>query len=174
MPECWFSMLPDAGPCEGRLVRCHLIPRQKLEKGPHVRNGQRLPIAETDREAMDIYVDGGPMVVVLSSVRRDTRSWVWGCGGPMGPGGHHGLFKPDGPRPIERHRLPPGLEEFAEEIGLSWWLDYTYGPREAEDVSLSWRWRRATADDYAEPVRGMILRGEIEPPDEFVIPDRDV
>jgi hypothetical protein len=39
------------------------------------------------------------------------------------------MFKPDGPRPIPRHRLPPALEEFAAEMGLLWWLDYTYGPR---------------------------------------------
>lgn len=108
MPTCWFSMLPDAGPCEGRLVRCHLIPRQKI----------RLEAALADPA--------------------DPRCWVWGCGGPMGPGGHHGQFKPDGPRPIARHRLPPALEEFAAELGLEWWLDYTYGPRwddEAERVA---------------------------------------
>lgn len=31
--------------------------------------------------------------------------------------------------------------------------------------------RPARADDYAEPLRGMIERGEIEPPDESVIED---
>jgi hypothetical protein len=30
MPECWFASLPGAGPCDGRLVRCHLIPKNKL------------------------------------------------------------------------------------------------------------------------------------------------
>jgi hypothetical protein len=25
---CWFADLPDAGPCDGGLVRCHLIRRQ--------------------------------------------------------------------------------------------------------------------------------------------------
>lgn len=107
MPECWFSMLPDAGPCDGRLVRCHLIPKQKIK-----------------REAAFFPYPGGAKALVA-----DPRCWVWGCGGPMGPGGHHGQFKPDGPRPIARHRLPPGLEEFAEEMGLEWWLDWCYGPR---------------------------------------------
>jgi hypothetical protein len=152
MPECWFSMLPDAGPCDGRLVRCHLIPRQKLEKGPYVdQYGRRRPIAETEREALDIYVPGGPMVVVLSSVRRDVRSWVWGCGGPMGPGGHHGQFKPDGPRPIARHRLPPALEEFAAELGLEWWVDWCYGPRWDDAELEAERAAREAHDDVPLP-----------------------
>jgi hypothetical protein len=33
--------------------------------------------------------------------------------------------------------------------------------------------RRATADDYDEPLRSMILRGEAEVPDELVIEDRE-
>jgi hypothetical protein len=33
--------------------------------------------------------------------------------------------------------------------------------------------RSAGADDYDEPLRGMIERGECEPPDEFVIVDVD-
>jgi hypothetical protein len=94
MPKCWFSMLPDAGPCDGRLVRCHLIPRQTirreavgaLPRGVELRDGER----------------------PLDSIARTLA---------------------DGPRPIARHRLPPGLEEFAAELGLEWWLDYTYGPR---------------------------------------------
>ena len=31
-PTCWFAQLPDAGPCEGRLVRCHLLPRQVIKR----------------------------------------------------------------------------------------------------------------------------------------------
>jgi hypothetical protein len=115
MPECWFSMLPDAGPCDGRLVRCHLIPKQKIR--------QSIAPALPAMPGMD------EMRRALRTTQDDPRCWVWGCGGPMGPGGHHGQFKPDGPRPIPRHRLPPGLEEFAAELGLEWWLDYTYGPR---------------------------------------------
>jgi hypothetical protein len=107
VPECWFSMLPDAGPCDGRLVRCHLIPRQKIKR----------------ESRGNLRADG------TAASLNDPRCWVWGCGGPMGLGGHHGQFKPDGPRLIARHRLPPGLEEFAAELGLEWWLDYTYGPR---------------------------------------------
>jgi hypothetical protein len=119
MPECWFSMLPDAGPCDGRLVRCHLIPRQKIRR-------------EVLSSAMRAGEDGFVRNHEAKAAVADPRCWVWGCGGPMGPGGHHGQFKPDGPRPIARHRLPPALEEFAEEIGLEWWLDWCYGPREED------------------------------------------
>jgi hypothetical protein len=83
-------------------------------------------------EAQAVDGDGDPISwphLPLRRMQDDPRCWVWGCGGPMGPGGHHGQFKPDGPRPIPRHRLPPALEEFAAELGLEWWLDYTYGPR---------------------------------------------
>lgn len=45
----------------------------------------------------------------------------------MGNAGHHGQFKPDGPLPIARDLLPDGLEEFAAELGLTWWLERTYG-----------------------------------------------
>lgn len=34
--------------------------------------------------------------------------------------------------------------------------------------------RPVRADDYSEPLRGKIERGEIEPPDEFVIEDGDL
>lgn len=33
-------------------------------------------------------------------------------------------------------------------------------------------WREVRADDYEEPLAGMIRRGEVEPPDEFVMEDR--
>ena len=105
---CWFSRLPGADPCEGRLVRCHLIPRQVLRREHPLRH------------------EPGHVNLVL----HNPATWVWGCGGAMGPGGHHGKYKPDGPRPIPRHLLPPGLEEFAAELGLGWWLDRTYGPLE--------------------------------------------
>jgi hypothetical protein len=133
MPECWFSMLPDAGPCDGRLRRCHLIPKNKLAQ--EFPNGAIWPVGEgwpaKRAPALEVLREFGPagFGMSLRELQADPRCWVWGCGGPMGPGGHHGQFKPDGPRPIARHRLPPGLEEFAAELGLEWWLDYTYGPR---------------------------------------------
>lgn len=119
MPSCWFADLPGAGPCEGALVKCHLLTRQELKKlwrSYHHRAGQPEPRWPFKHRS-------------LQALRDDPRCWVYGCGGPCGPGGHHGQFKPDGPRVIDRHRLPEGLEEFAAELGLTWWLERTYGPR---------------------------------------------
>lgn len=104
MPKrrCWFAGLPGAGPCSGRLVRCHLIAQQTLER--EIGAGWR-------------------------AVARDPRSWVWGCGGITGVGGHHGMLDYGGVRRLHvpRYRLPAGLEELAAEVELGWYLDRTYG-----------------------------------------------
>jgi hypothetical protein len=105
---CWFASLPGAGPCDGRLRQCHLVPRQllKRELGPAL--GKR--------------------------AAADPRSWVWGCGGPEGNAGHHGAYDVGYPCRDEsfrvpRHLLPACVEEFAAEHDLEWWVDRTYGPR---------------------------------------------
>jgi len=103
MPECWFKSLPDAGPCDGRLVKCHLIKRQVLERELGKREGGRLV--------------------------RDDRTWVWGCGGPMGPGGHHGQFKPDGAKPIPLSRLPLGFLRLMADLDLWWYVERTFNRR---------------------------------------------
>jgi hypothetical protein len=58
----------------------------------------------------------------------DPRSYVPGCGGIMGNAGHHGMLD-FGMRPltIPRSKLPPELLELAEEIGMEWWIERTYG-----------------------------------------------
>jgi hypothetical protein len=93
--------MPLAGECDGKLVRCHLIRRQVIR-----------------REAGTEY-------------EMDPRSWVWGCGGITGIGGHHGALDWAGPGRlrIPRDRLPMELEEFAAEIGLEWWVEREYGMR---------------------------------------------
>lgn len=104
-PECWLAQFSDR-PCSGRLVRAHLIPRQVL-------------LRELRAE-------------VSAGAISDRRSWVPACGGPQGDGGHHGMLD----RPavnelrVPRSALPPMLEVFAAEHGLSWFLDRCYGPRE--------------------------------------------
>lgn len=86
------------GPCDGRLVKAHLLRRQVIER---------------EAPAADVW---------------DVRAWVWVCGGPMGNAGHHGMLDA-GQRllRIPRVALPLGLEEFAEELGLTWWLTREYG-----------------------------------------------
>lgn len=44
---------------------------------------------------------------------------------------HHGLFDVSKRIRVPRERLPGRVERFAEEAGLTWWLDRTYGPLEA-------------------------------------------
>jgi hypothetical protein len=83
--------------CDGRLVRCHLIPKTVIQ-------------------------DAGGKVW-------DPRAWVWGCGGPTGIGGHHGMLDHSKTLRLPRECLPAGLEEFALELGLMWFLDRTYGPK---------------------------------------------
>lgn len=105
--ECWFASIPHAGPCNGGLVRCHLIDKQVLRKEfPHGLEGRSYIILQAD-----------------------PRSWVWGCGGPTGIGGHHGAF--DGLKlHIPRFLVPLETEQMAEELGIDWWLDKAYGPIE--------------------------------------------
>ena len=103
--RCFFAGLPDAGPCDGRLVKAHLIPRQFLKR----------------------ELNAGPKVI------NDPRTWVWCCGGPVGVGGHHGRFDARGcdPLRIPRHRLPPEFEAWCGEMALDWFLDREYGALDA-------------------------------------------
>jgi hypothetical protein len=91
--------MPGAGECDGRPVRCHLIRRQVIR-----------------REVGKRFED-------------DPRTWVWGCGGITGIGGHHGKldWAGVGRMYVPRDRLPAELEEFAAEVGLEWWLEREYG-----------------------------------------------
>lgn len=57
----------------------------------------------------------------------DERVWVPGCGGIVGLSAHHGQLDSYN-LTIPRHMLPAGVEEFAAEHGLEYWLDRRYGP----------------------------------------------
>jgi hypothetical protein len=95
---CWFADLPDAGPCDGGLVRCHLIRRQVLDR---------------ELNASRAVID-------------DPRGWVWGCGGPMGLSGHHGQLDTARTLRVPRDRLPAAFVEFLKELGLGWWGEREY------------------------------------------------
>ena len=102
-PTCWLAKFRPDVPCDGKLVKAHLIPRQLMRR--EVRD---------DRLADALW---------------DRRGWVWACGGPTGIGGHHGMLDTSRTLRVPRLELPVVLEEFAEELGLSWWLDREYGHR---------------------------------------------
>lgn len=89
-------------PCDGRLVRVHLIPRQLLKR--------EFP-AKWRRYA------------------ENRATWVLGCGGIPGNCGHHGMLDTERTLRIPRAAIPPNIEAFAKELGLTWWLDREYGER---------------------------------------------
>lgn len=84
-------------PCDGRLVRCHLISRQVLRRRK------------------------------LAHLIPDRRTWVWGCGGIVGVGGHHGELDHSRRLRIPRLQLPVDTIALADEVDLLWWLDREYG-----------------------------------------------
>jgi hypothetical protein len=105
-PSCWFEYL---GGCDGRLVKAHLIPKQRIVREIPLR---RMGVAERRRELYDTVWN--------------ERCWTWMCGGPTGIGGHHGAFDAKQIR-IQPWDLPPSLLEYAQEYGLEWCLERDYG-----------------------------------------------
>lgn len=98
--RCFLAPFSDK-PCDGRLVRVHLISRSLLKRN----------LSPAD---------------ALRAIN-DPRSWVWGCGGPMGNGGHHGMLDHSKTLRVPRLALPLGTEALAIETHLAWWLDRHYG-----------------------------------------------
>jgi hypothetical protein len=98
--QCFFHGWPEAGPCDGRLIRAHLIRRQVLKR--ELNAGRRL--------------------------LEDPRLWVWCCGGPTGCSGHHGMLDVARTLRIPRERLPAVFEAACAELGLGWWVEREYGP----------------------------------------------
>jgi hypothetical protein len=121
--------IQEPGPCEGRLVHAHLLPKQKIRqrfpKGAVKIEGLWRPTVVA-RELLAADVDAPRRT--LTSMLNDPRLTVPTCGGLVGIGAHHGMLDNLQLR-IPRNLLPPELEEYAEETGLAWWLDRAYGPR---------------------------------------------
>jgi hypothetical protein len=117
MTECFFAGWPNAGPCDGRLIRAHLIPQQKIKRA--VRSNHYF--AESRKESA---MEGEQRAV--RDWLADERGWVPCCGGPMGLSGHHGALDVSRKLRIAWEQLPPGLVEFATELDLLPWLERTY------------------------------------------------
>ena len=117
-PACFFKGWPGAGPCDGALIRAHLIPKQLLRR--EVWN-QRVALRAS------VEAQGRVFPASLRELVWDARCWVPSCGGLHGNGGHHGMLDHSRKLRIPRDRLPVEVEEFAREFGVLWWLDREYG-----------------------------------------------
>lgn len=74
-------------PCDGVLIRAHLIPRQLLK-----------------REGFELYAES-------------PATWVMACGGPMGNAGHHGMLDTGHrPLRLPRAAIPAAVLEMAHEL----------------------------------------------------------
>lgn len=138
-PRCWVAAtIPDAGPCEGRLIRAHLLSKQRIRKEfPHgavfcVEIAQDGSIGAPAWRPFDprlsyLAISDDPAARrVLDELLWDPRVYVWCCGGPFGNSGHHGKIDQHQLQ-IPRDALPVGVEEYATELGLGWELDRRYG-----------------------------------------------
>ena len=96
-PRCFFADFPDAGPCDGRLVRAHLCKQQTLKSHGH------------------------------AAYCKDPRSFVWCCGGPTGCSGHHGAMDHARSLRIPINMLPGGFVAMMDEIGMGWYVEKHYG-----------------------------------------------
>lgn len=121
--KCFFAGRPGWGPCDGPLIRAHMIPKQTIK-----------------REVFSALVAGGEQRsqarLMLASYADDHRSWVPCCGGPTGIGGHHGMLDGPSDHRLPRAALPEGVEEYAAELDelvgravFASLLDRIYGTR---------------------------------------------
>lgn len=112
---CWFARAlgPSIGPCDGRLVQAHLLPKEKLRR-------EVLPRFDAQTRSSI------PTRAALSKILWDPRIIVMACGGPMGNGGHHGRFD-SWALSVPREKLPVSVLEFARENGLEWMIDWRFG-----------------------------------------------
>ena len=120
---CFFAGRADAGPCQGQLVRGHLLPRALLKReyryGALLENGRWRPLGRTEGMSTLGYRS-------LEELIDDERSWVPMCGGIMGDGAHHGAFDQARKLRIAREDLPAEFIEYANELGLGWFVLRSY------------------------------------------------
>lgn len=121
--RCFFEDW-DAGPCDGRLIAAHLLPKQLLKRTfPHgvVLEGDQWRKVDRGEDRYQLPYRS------LRDLCADPRSWVPCCGGPMGNSAHHGQLDVARTLRIDWTSLPFDLIVFADELGLGWWLEREYG-----------------------------------------------
>ena len=88
--RCFFEGWPGAGPCDGRLIRAHIVPRSLLKSsfyyGVVLEDGAWRKLGRTE-DRYDLEHRS------LQDLVDDERSWVPCCGGMVGLAGHHGLSR---------------------------------------------------------------------------------
>jgi hypothetical protein len=120
-PDCWIAAhgiheRGDMPPCEGPLVRCHLIPRQELRR---IWNTYHHGIRRSE-ERRDLPTS------TLTDLMWHPATWVWGCGGIMGNAGHHAMLDHSRTIRIPRSAIPPETVAFAQGLDLEWFLERYY------------------------------------------------
>lgn len=131
MTACFFH---GQGACDGALIRAHLIPCQLLRREfPHgvLLEKGRWRRAERYEDRYELPYRSA------SDLADDERSWVVCCGGPHGNGGHHGQLDFSRTLRVSQQELPNAVREFADELGLMWWIEREY-PNERTEPA----WRR--------------------------------
>ena len=102
---CWLAKLTDT-PCSGRLERVHLLSKQTI----------RREVWQSRK-----WKASGLQPDTFFDLVWDRRVWVPGCSG------HHYLLDQSKKLTVPRESLPDGVEAYAEQWGLGWWLTRIYG-----------------------------------------------
>ena len=129
-PGCFLAAFSGL-PCEGALVKAHLIPKQLMRRTVPKGAVRIDGVWQRPVEALFILADElDPPRRTLRELQEDSRSWVPACGGLTGISGHHGMLDHSRLLRIPRFEIPEHVEEYARELGLMWWIDREYGPLE--------------------------------------------
>jgi hypothetical protein len=113
--QCFLATF-DPGPCDGRLVRAHLLPKRIIKR--------------------EFKADFPHFLGSLEELMWHPDAWRPACGGITGIGGHHGKFDVARTLKVPRWAIPEETETMAlmmdaalgrEVFGV--FLDREYGPR---------------------------------------------
>jgi len=132
---CWLAQFSSV-PCDGHLVKAHLVERQLIRKefpyGAAITpDGNLVPAPRRDLWPTEAGIYVG--MVPKRDLMVDPRSYVWACGGAMGNSGHHGAFD-SYQLVVLRQHIPQETEQYCAELGLGWYLDRRYGLRNGRRV----------------------------------------
>jgi hypothetical protein len=120
---CWLAQFSDK-PCEGRVIKAHLIPRRKLREVWVRAHRGSLPSGLPTRHK------------TLSELIDDPRTWIPACGGITGQAGHHGMLDMSRTLRIPWEMIPGSTKHLAAQIGLLPWLEHEYRDRAADRVAV--------------------------------------